>query len=73
MSNTVARIIIYLLIGVPIAYDAVALTLGWPTISATVRVIDTQSGSLFRWLLLGGLLGCWCHFFLSKPWGGWGN
>ena len=71
MSTIAARIIIYCMVGVPIVYDIVALIFNWPTISQTMRDLDQQSGSLFRWLTLLGWLAVWLHCFMRSPWGGW--
>lgn len=62
-----ARVMLYLAAAMLVTYDLVATWRGWPTISATVRVLDRESGSLLRWALVALM----CHWFLPLPWGGW--
>lgn len=71
MTSAAARIIVYGIVAVPIAYDIPAALLGWPTISSTMREIDRQTGSPFRWLTLLGWAAVWLHLFVRAPWGGW--
>jgi uncharacterized membrane protein YuzA (DUF378 family) len=60
----VSRIVIWVAVVAFVLYDIVAALLGWSTISAQVRVCDTQTSGLFRWLLLG----LWLHFFVMARW-----
>jgi hypothetical protein len=55
-----SRIIIWVVTCSLVVYDIVAACLGWSTISAQIRVVDSETSGLFRWLLLG----LWAHFFL---------
>jgi hypothetical protein len=57
------KLIVWTTILLLIAYDVAAELLGWRTISAVVRDIDFETGTLFRWFWLA----LWFHFFVA--WG----
>jgi len=59
-----SRVVIWIAIGVLVGWDCLAAALGWSTISAQIRVVDSESSGLVRWLLLG----LWLHFFVMASW-----
>ena len=59
-----SRIIVWSATIALVVYDIIAALLGWSTISAQVRVVDTETSGLFRWLMLG----LWFHFFVATSW-----
>ena len=60
-NSNVTRMIVWAAILIIIGYDSLAVCFKWTTISHYVRVLDFQSGGLFRWLWLG----LWLHWFIG--------
>jgi hypothetical protein len=52
MSQQIAKIIVYAILLVGIAYDSYAFVCHKPTITEAVRVLDYHMGTLLRWTML---------------------
>jgi hypothetical protein len=57
----ITRWIVYAALVFVIAWDLIATPFRLPTITAGVRAVDVETGTLFRWFWLG----LWLHFFVG--------